>query len=97
MVKASKGYRRRTRSVMQKRARDRGLSPISKEFQTFDVGEQASVTIDPSRHKGQPHVRFQGQTGTVAGMQGDAYLININTGGKKKQLIVRPEHLRKAH
>ncbi|MBU1158671.1 MAG: 50S ribosomal protein L21e [Candidatus Thermoplasmatota archaeon] len=97
MVKASKGYRRRTRSVMQKRARDRGLSPITKEFQTFDVGEQASVTIDPSLHKGQPHVRFQGHTGTVAGMQGDAYLINIKVGGKRKQLIVRPEHLRKAH
>ncbi|MBE0517834.1 MAG: 50S ribosomal protein L21e [Thermoplasmata archaeon] len=97
MVKASKGYRRRTRSVMQNRARDRGLSPITKEFQTFDVGEQASVTIDPSLHKGQPHVRFQGQTGTVGGMQGDAYLINIKVGGKRKQLIVRPEHLRKAH
>ncbi len=97
MVKASKGYRRRTRSVMQKRARDRGLSPITKEFQTFDVGEQASVTIDPSIHKGQPHVRFQGETGTVAGKRGDAYLIDIKDGNKSKQLIVRPEHLRKAH
>ncbi|MGD9963328.1 MAG: 50S ribosomal protein L21e [Thermoplasmata archaeon] len=94
MVKASKGYRRRTRSVMQKRARDRGLSPITKEFQTFEVGEKASVTVDPSIHKGQPHIRFQGKTGTVKGMQGKAYLLDIRDGNMMKEIIVRPEHLR---
>jgi large subunit ribosomal protein L21e len=97
MVKASKGYRRRTRYVMQKRARDRGLSPITRAFQSFDIGENANVNIDPSIHKGQPHVRFHGRTGTVVGMQGNAYLIDVMDGGKKKQIIVRPEHLRKAH
>ncbi len=96
MVKASKGYRRRTRSVMQKRARDRGLSPITKEFQTFEVGEKASVTLDPSIHKGQPHVRFQGKTGIVKGMQGKAYLLDIKDGDMMKEIIVRPEHLRKS-
>lgn len=95
MVKASKGYRRRTRSVMQKRARDRGLSPITKEFQTFEVGEKASVNVDPSIHKGQPHIRFQGKTGTVKGMQGRAYLLDIRDGGMTKEIIVKPEHLRK--
>jgi large subunit ribosomal protein L21e len=97
MVKASKGYRRRTRYVLQKRARDRGLSPITRAFQSFDIGENANVNIDPSIHKGQPHVRFHGRTGTVVGMQGNAYLIDVMDGGKKKQIIVRPEHLRKAH
>jgi large subunit ribosomal protein L21e len=96
MVKASKGYRRRTRYKMQKRARDRGLSPITHAFQKFEVGDRADVNIDPSLHKGQPHVRFQGQTGKVAGSQGNAYLIDVKDGGKKKQLIVRPEHLRKS-
>jgi large subunit ribosomal protein L21e len=81
---------------MQKRARDRGLSPITREFQSFEVGEHASVNLDPSIHKGQPHVRFQGRTGTVTGMQGRSYLLDVNDGGKKKQIIVRPEHLRKA-
>lgn len=96
MVKASKGYRRRTRFVMQKRARDRGLSPITKEFQTFEVGEKASVTLDPSIHKGQPHVRFQGKTGTVKGMQGRSYLLDIKDGDMMKEIIVRPQHLSKA-
>jgi large subunit ribosomal protein L21e len=96
MVKASKGGRRRTRNVMQKRARARGLSPITKAFQKFEVGDKADINIDPSIHKGQPHVRFHGHTGTVVGTQGDAYLISVRMGGMTKQVIVRPEHLRKA-
>ena len=96
MVKASKGYRRRTRSVMRRRVRERGLSPITKIFQTFDVGAKASVNIDPSMHRGQPHIRFQGRTGTVVGMQGKSYLIDVMMGDMKKQVIVSPEHLRKS-
>lgn len=82
--------------MFQKRARDRGLSPITRIFQQFEVGEKASVNIDPSIHKGQPHVRFHGRTGTVTGSRGKAYLIKVRMGGKDKQIIVRPEHLRKA-
>jgi large subunit ribosomal protein L21e len=47
-------------------------------------------------HKGQPHVRFHGKTGTVVRMQGSAYLLDIRMGDMMKQIIVRPEHLRKA-
>jgi len=97
MVKASKGYRRRTRSVMQNRVRDRGLSPITRIFQKFEVGEKANIAIDPSVHKGMPHVRFQGNTGTVVSQAGKAYRVDIMDGGKKKQVIARPEHLRKVN
>lgn len=96
MGKASKGGRRRTRNVMQKRARERGLSAITRAFQKFDVGEKASVSLDPSIHKGQPHVRFHGRTGVVVGTQGEAYMLEVRDGGKTKRIIVRPEHLRKA-
>ncbi|HUS56403.1 MAG TPA: 50S ribosomal protein L21e [Thermoplasmata archaeon] len=96
MVKASKGSRRRTRKVLQKRPRDRGLSPITRTFQTFEVGEKANVKIDPSIHKGMPHVRFHGSTGTIAGMQGGSYLVDVKDGNMAKQIIARPEHLRKA-
>jgi len=96
LVKASKGGRRRTRYVMQKRARERGLSPITRVFQKFEVGDKASVSLDPSMHKGMPHVRFHGKTGTVTEKRGDAYLLDIRDGGKMKKIIVRPEHLRKA-
>ena len=96
MVKASKGYRRRTRSVMQNRVRDRGLSPITRIFQKFEVGEKADINLDPSIHKGMPHVRFHGHTGTIVRMQGKAYVIDVKMGDMMKQVIVRPEHLRKA-
>ncbi|UCE91031.1 MAG: 50S ribosomal protein L21e [Methanobacteriota archaeon] len=96
MAKASKGGRRRTRNVMQKRARERGLSTITRAFQKFDVGETASVSLDPSIHKGQPHMRFHGRTGVVVGTQGEAYMLELRDGGKSKRIIVRPEHLRKA-
>ena len=96
MVKASKGGRRRTRNVMQKRARERGLSKITRAFQKFDLGDKASVSLDPSIHKGQPHVRFHGRTGVIVGMQGEAYMLEVMDGGKSKRIIVKPEHLRKA-
>lgn len=97
MVKASKGGRRRTRYVMQKRARERGLSTITRAFQKFDLGEKASVSLDPSIHKGMPHVRFHGRTGEVVGRQGNAYMLEVRDGGKMKRIIVKPEHLRKAN
>ncbi|UCE80426.1 MAG: 50S ribosomal protein L21e [Methanobacteriota archaeon] len=96
MAKASRGRRRRTRNVMQKRARERGLSTITRTFQKFDLGEKANVSLDPSIHKGQPHMRFHGRTGEVVGMQGNAYMLEVRDGGKTKQIIVKPEHLRKA-
>ena len=46
-------------------------------------------------HKGQPHPRFHGLTGTVVGTQGEAYILSVKVGKKDKTLLVRPEHLRK--
>jgi large subunit ribosomal protein L21e len=95
MVKASKGPRRRTRKKLQRHAGERGLSPITRALQTYEVGEKANIVIDPSVHKGQPHHRYHGHTGTVVGVRGRAYLLEVRTGGKRRTLIVRPEHLRR--
>lgn len=96
MVKASKGIRRRTRFVLQNRVRERGTVPVTHQLQQFAVGDLASITIDPSVHKGQPHARFQGRTGRVVGSQGKAYLVQVYEGGKAKAVLARPEHLRRA-
>ncbi|UCD91942.1 MAG: 50S ribosomal protein L21e [Methanobacteriota archaeon] len=96
MVKSSKGLRKRTRQKFRKRARERGLSPITRSFVEFEEGEKANIVIDPSIQKGQPHSRFHGQTGTVVGNQGNAYLLEVKMGRKMKRVIVSPEHLRKA-
>jgi len=95
MVKRSKGIRSKTRKKLRRRPRERGLSPITRAFQEFDVGEHVNIVVDPSIHKGQPHPRFHGLTGTVIGTQGKAYLLNVRVGQKIKELIIRPEHLRK--
>jgi len=53
--------------------------------------------IDPSIHKGMPHIRFQGHTGKVEGKQGESYVVGIEVGKKHKTLVVRPDHLRRVH
>ncbi len=95
MVKRSRGPRSHTRKKLRKRARERGLSPLTRAFQTFEVGEKANIIIDPSVHKGQPHHRFHGMTGEVLKQRGRAYILSVRMGGKMKQCIALPEHLRK--
>ncbi|MEE9152298.1 MAG: 50S ribosomal protein L21e [Thermoplasmata archaeon] len=95
MVRRSKGTRSKTRQLLRKRPRQKGLPNVTRVLQTFEEGEKANVIIDPSVHKGQPHRRFYGLTGTIVGKQGRAYLVEVNAGNKKKTLIVWPEHLRK--
>jgi len=93
MVKRSKGTRSKSRYVMRKKPRTRGISAITRAMQQFEIGANVSVDIDSAVHKGIPHHRFQGYTGKIEGMQGDAYLVGITVGKKHKTLIVRPEHL----
>lgn len=93
MVKRSRGIRSKSRHVLRKKPKDRGISSITRAIQRFEIGESVSVNIDSSIHKAMPHPRFQGYTGIIEGMQGDAYLVGINVGKKHKKLIIGPEHL----
>ena len=95
-MKASKGTRTKTRTLLQKKPRARGLSPITKAFQSFDEGEKVNIIIDPSVHKGMPFSRFHGLTGFVIQERGTAYEVRVNVGGKTKIVVSRPEHLVKA-
>ena len=95
MVKRSKGIRSKSRKMLRKRPRDRGISSITKALQQFEEGDSVNIVIDSSIHKGMPHIRFQGQTGKVEGKQGRSYLVGINDGKKHKTLIIRSEHLRR--
>jgi large subunit ribosomal protein L21e len=92
-MKRSKGTRSKSRYIMRKKPRTRGISAITRAMQQFEIGSHVSVDIDSAVHKGMPHHRFQGYTGMIEGMQGDAYLVGITVGKKHKTLIVRPEHL----
>lgn len=96
MVKASKGIMEGTRDKFRRSPRERGLSPITRALRTFEVGEKATILIDGSVQKGWPHHRFHGLTGTVVEKRGRAYVIDVRFGGKIKQAIVLPEHLKRA-
>ncbi|MBN1861064.1 MAG: 50S ribosomal protein L21e [Candidatus Thermoplasmatota archaeon] len=93
MVKRSKGTRSKSRYIMRKKPRTRGVSSSTKALQQFEIGTNVSINIDSAVHKGMPHHRFQGFTGKIEGMQGNAYLVGITVGNKHKTLIVLPEHL----
>ena len=95
MVKRSKGIRSKSRKVLRKKPRERGIHSITRALQHFEEGDSVNIVIDSSVHKGMPHIRFQGYTGKVEGKQGESYLVGINDGKKHKTLIIRSEHLRR--
>ena len=96
MVKSSKGFRSRSRGTFTKDVRERGLPPVTRFLQRFDVGDRVIVKIEPSDHRGQPHPRYQGRVCIVIGRVGRAYRIGFTDGHKPKQLIANAIHLRPA-
>jgi len=97
MVKRSKGLRSKSRHILRKKPRDRGIISITRALQEFEEGERVNIVIDPSIHKGMPHIRFHGKTGKIFGKQGNSYIVNITDGNKNKSLIIKPEHLRRVY
>jgi len=95
VVRRSKGIRSKSRNILKKKPRDRGISSIARALQQFEEGDSVNIVLDPSVHSGMPHIRFHGHTGKVEGKQGDAYLVGIDDGKKHKTLIVRSEHLQR--
>jgi len=95
LVKRSKGIRSKSRNILRKRPRDRGIKSITRALQQFEQGDSVNIVIDSAVHKGMPHIRFQGYTGKIEGKQGESYLVGINDGKKHKTLIIRSEHLRR--
>jgi large subunit ribosomal protein L21e len=89
----SKGLRSKTRHLLLKDSRKRGVLPPNRVLAQFEVGATVAIKMEPSQLKGMTHKRFQGQTGTVAGKQGDAFVVEILHGNKPKTLVVRAEHL----
>lgn len=95
MVKRSRGIRSKSRKLLRKRPRERGIHSITRALQHFEKGDSVDIVIDSSVHRGMPHIRFHGRTGKIEGKQGQSYLVGINDGKKHKILIVRSEHLRR--
>ena len=95
MVKASKGFRVKTRHTLRVRPRNKGLPQITSSLRAFTIGEKAIVKLDGRVQSGMCHPRYQGKTGTVVAKQGRAFLVEIVEGKKVKKLLVTPEHLKR--
>ncbi len=97
MVKASKGYRHRTRKLLRKNIREKGaVPPLSLLMIEYKVGDKVYIKPNPAVHEAMPHRRYVGKVGTIIGKRGRAYIVEVYLGDKRKELIVVPEHLRPA-
>jgi large subunit ribosomal protein L21e len=93
MVRGSRGYRSRTRSLFRKDPRKKGKISISKLLQIYNVGDKVCIKTDSSVHKGMPHTRYYGRIGVINGKRGRSYIVNVSRGRNVATLLVRPEHL----
>jgi large subunit ribosomal protein L21e len=90
----SHGPLKNTRNKLKNDARERGTSPPQRSVEQFEEGQTVHLRIDPSVNEGRFHPKFQGQTGTVVGEQGEAYKVEISDQGRTKTLITQPAHLK---
>lgn len=94
MVKRSKGLMVNTRKVLRKSPKKRGKPPVTRYLQDFEIGDKASIILEPTSQRGQPHHRYQGRVGTVTEKRGNSFVVRIKTDKRHKDIIARPEHLR---
>jgi large subunit ribosomal protein L21e len=92
-MRKSKGYRRGTRKLLTKPAREKGKPKLGKLLVEHEVGSQVIVKIDSSVQKSLPHKRFHGKIGTVVEKRGRSYVVSVPQGDAVKEINVRPEHL----
>jgi len=88
--KKSKGPRARTRHKLQQKE----VVTPNRFLQKFEIGDYVAIDICPSSHNF-PHPRFHGKVAKVVGRRGAAYILELEDFGKKKTLIVTPEHLKR--
>ena len=71
------GPRKKTRYKFKKDLRSRGVLPVTRVIQQFELGQKVHIVCEPSIQKGMPHRRFHGKTGSVVGQRGRAWLVEI--------------------
>ncbi|TRO49008.1 50S ribosomal protein L21e [Candidatus Bathyarchaeota archaeon] len=91
----SRGPRRKSRSVLTKRVRDRGKLGLSRLLAEYEVGDKVIINIDPGVHKGMPHKRYQGKVGTVVEKRGRAYILDLPQRKTSKYVVAGPEHIKR--
>ena len=91
MSKTSKGLRTRTRNKLRQKKRIKFKSEMF--LKTFDIDQKVIIKPEPSSHKGMPFPKFKGRVGKIIGKRGSSYIVRIEVGKSKKDIISRPEHI----
>ncbi len=88
---------RRSLGKMSKRSRCLGHSrrklTVSGLISSFSVGDRVALDSQ-SKYSGMPHPRYRGRTGVITEVRGKSYVVEINDGNMRKELIIPPVHLR---
>lgn len=92
MAQKSHGSRHGTRHKFSRGPRDR--TTINEHLKEFEEGEKVRIQMNHSVQEGRVHQRYQGKAAEVTGKRGDAYELEVKDGGKKKQLFMKPIHLK---
>ncbi len=96
MVTRIGGFRRKTRSKLSKKPRQKGKLSIRRYLEEFQSGDRVLLAAEPAVQSGMYHPRFHGKAGIVQEMKGTCAVVNIVDGNARKELIVHPVHLRRA-
>ena len=96
MVKRIGSSRKKTRNLYSVPKKMKGKIAVSGYIKKFAIGDQVLLNAQPAIIDGIYFRRFHGRIGKVVGTQGTCYLVNIKDGGKNKNLLIGPIHLKAA-
>ena len=88
------GVRRKTRSLLKKSKFMKGKVSLRNYFQSFNLGDKVQLVMDPAVHEGMFYPCYYGKVGTVKGVRGKCYEVEIFDGSVAKTLITHPVHLK---
>ncbi|MBM1154689.1 50S ribosomal protein L21e [archaeon] len=91
MVRHPKGPRARTRYLLRKPPRRRGMRGLSYLLRNYSIGDKVVIRPDPSVHSGMPHRRYVGKVATVVGFRGRA--LEVLVSEPQRLLIVHRAHV----
>src|SRR5256712_1954330 len=93
LLRRSKGFRTKTRTLISRKPRDRGKQPLGRLLVAYAPGQMVKIMINPAVQKGMPHRRYHGRVGTIAEKRGRSYVVEVAGTKTPRIIIARPEHI----
>lgn len=68
---------------------------VTKLIKKFEIGDKVAI-VPKGNFRDIPHPRYRGKIGTITGIRGNAYEVEIAVSKKTKRLLIVPQqHLEK--